>query len=121
MKKASYKGKVAKVAISTIAAFSIITAAQGKENTIQSVEGTFAAHCYRSNGNAYYQFKSNDGKTWWSLIGSEINFVPKSGQQYILTFDNNGTTKDNFVCDFTVDHNCECFLYDDVLISVREK
>ena len=73
-----------------------------------------------SNGNAdtYYQFKSNDNEVWWMLTEKEIGFVPNGNTEYILTYDNNGTTRENKPCDCLPEWNCECEVYDDTFISI---
>lgn len=74
-----------------------------------------------TNGNetTLYQFKSNDNEVWWQLTAEEIGFIPNGNTEYVLTYDNNGTTKENKPCDCDLD--CECEVYDDVLLSVERK
>ena len=82
--------------------------------------GTFSEPFEASdvNGNIgiHYQFKSNDNEVWWMLTAEEIGFVPNVNTEYILTYDNNGTTKGDKPCDC-----CECEVYDDVFISVERR
>ena len=75
------------------------------------------------NGNedTYYQFKSNDNETWWLLTEEEIGHIPNENTEYVLTYNNNGTTKENKPCDCDPELDCECELYDDVLLSVERK
>lgn len=75
------------------------------------------------NGNedTYYQFKSNNNETWWLLTEEEIGHIPNGNTEYVLTYDNNGTTKENKPCDCDPELDCECELYDDVLLSVERK
>ena len=75
-----------------------------------------------TNGNedTYYQFKSNDNEVWWLLTEEEIGHIPNGNTEYALTYDNNGTTKANKPCDCTPELDCECEVYDDTFISIRE-
>lgn len=75
------------------------------------------------NGNedTYYQFKSNDNETWWLLTEEEIGHIPNENTEYVLTYNNNGTTKENKPCDCDPELDCECELYDDVLLSIERK
>lgn len=75
------------------------------------------------NGNedTYYQFKSNDNEVWWLLTEEEIGHIPNRNTEYVLTYDNNGTTKENKPCDCDPELDCECEVYDDVLLSVERK
>ena len=66
----------------------------------------------------YYQFKSYDNEVWWCLTESEMGFVPKDGQRYILAYYQNGTTKDNHTC--PEEYDCECYLYDDLFLGCYE-
>lgn len=79
----------------------------------------FEASDVNGNTGTYYQFKSNDNETWWMLSAEEIGFVPNGDTEYVLTYDNNGTTKESKPCDCDLD--CECEVYDDVLLSVEKK
>lgn len=81
----------------------------------------FEATDTNGNTNMYYQFKSNDNETWWLLTEEEIGFVPDEYAEYVLTYDNNGTTKENKPCDCDPELDCECEVYDDVLIRVERR
>lgn len=74
------------------------------------------------NGNidTYYEFRSNDGSVWWDLAEYQIDFVPKENTEYVFTYDNNGTTKENKPCDCAPEIKCECEVYDDIFVSVKE-
>ena len=82
-----------------------------------SLTGKFYGHyeATDSNGNTdtYYDFRSDDGSVWWSLTEYQMGFVPKENTKYIFTYDNNGT-KDCSVED------CECEVYDDTFVAIRE-
>lgn len=95
-----------------------------KANTV-SVSGKFndTIEATDDNGdtNLYYQFKSNDGKVWWILTEKEMGFVPDEGTEYVLTYNNNGTTKENKSCGCAPKLNCECEVYDDVFINIKER
>lgn len=73
-----------------------------------------------SNGNVdtYYQFRSNDDTVWWVLTETEIGAIPDQDALYVLTYDNNGTTRENKTCDCLPEWNCECEVYDDTFISI---
>lgn len=94
-------------------------------NNIEKVDGKFYCDCEAidDNGNkdTYYQFKSNDNKVWWMLTEEEIGFIPDNDTEYILTYNDNGTREDNRQCDCLVDWICECYVYDDVFMSIKEK
>ena len=87
------------------------------------VTGKFYGSCNISgtNGSAdtYYFFKANDDSVWWQLTAEEIGFVPSADEEYVLAYDNNGTTKTNKPCDCT--EECECEVYDDILLGVKAK
>ena len=97
---------------------------QPTENTTNgnecSVVGTFDGSFTGLNGEEYYHFKSNDHLVWWSLTEREMGFVPKDGTEYVLTYDNKGTTKANKPCDCNPEWECECEVYDDELICIEE-
>ena len=78
--------------------------------------GNYEATDANGKANIYYQFKSNDNEVWWALTAEEIGFIPNENIEYTLTYNNNGTTKANKPCDC-----CECEVYDDVFVSLREK
>lgn len=82
--------------------------------------GKFDGNFTDSNGNQHYHFKSNDNKIWWLLTESEMNFIPKTNTEYILTYDNKGTTKANKPCDCLPEWECECEVYDDEFVSIKE-
>lgn len=77
---------------------------------------------FDTNGNkdTYYQFRSNDDSVWWLLTAEEIGCVPNKSTEYVLVYDNNGTTTTNKPCDCAPEYECECELYDDTFVSIRE-
>lgn len=81
--------------------------------------GTFTGEFVDSEGLTYHLFKSYDNETWWSFTAEELGFIPEEGKEYTLYYDNNGTTKENFVCEFPGEHDCECYVYDDEFIAIR--
>ena len=89
-----------------------------------TVAGQFYGHhkATDTNGNTdtYYHFKSNDGSVWWDLTEYQMGFIPNGNTEYIFTYNNNGTTKANKPCDCDPEFECECEVYDDVFVSVRE-
>lgn len=89
----------------------------------------------------FYQFRSDDGKVRWSLTEEEIGFIPDTLQElierdifcagksisslseivwdeYILVYDNCGTTSENKLCDCLPEYECECEVYDDEFITL---
>lgn len=81
-------------------------------------EGSFT---YNGDDNKYYQFKSDDNSVWWALTKSEIGFAPKANEKYVLLYCDNGTTSKNKGCDCPEEWNCECEVYDDILLGVFEE
>lgn len=68
----------------------------------------------------YYQFESHNGEVIWSLSVEEIGGVPMQDREYILTYDNSGTTKANKPCNCPPEYECECEVYDDIFLNVKE-
>lgn len=89
------------------------------DTRICEVAGTFTNTFEDIYGETYYQFKSYDDEVWW--CGTDVDFdgVPELGVEYKLTYWNNGTTADNKPCDCPAEYDCECELYDDVLLGVE--
>ena len=67
-----------------------------------------------------YQFKSDDNSVWWMLSADEIGKIPSSTEKYALVFCDNGTTEKYIHCDCSLDMDCECYLYDDIFITIFE-
>lgn len=89
----------------------------------QSTVGRFyyAAELEDLEGNQkmLYQFCSDDNEIWWLLSAEEIGFVPVIlDQDYMLVYDNNGTTQENKGCDCPPEYDCDCYCYDDVFIGL---
>ena len=80
--------------------------------------GSHKATDINGNTDTYYHFKSNDGSVWWDLTEYQMGFIPNGDAEYVLTYNNNGTTKENKPCDCVTD--CECEVYDDEFVSLRE-
>ena len=78
----------------------------------------FEAKDDKGNVDTYYQFKSNDNEVWWMLTEEEIGAIPKENVEYALTYNTKGTTKENKTCGCAF--LCECEVYDDEFISVKE-
>lgn len=107
------------VALSMAAAISCYADKKGNEATaVGKFHYTFEAKDIDGNVDTYYHFKSNDNEVWWMLTETEIGYIPKLNTDYVLTYDNKGTTKENKPCD--CDFVCEYEVYDDELISVKE-
>lgn len=94
----------------------VVTKMPETETTV----GKFTSE-FTDNGKQYYQFKSHDDTVWWVLSESEIGFEPSMNKEYILSYCNNGTTKENKPCDCIPEWDCECEVYDDVFIEIYEE
>ena len=106
-------------AADTINTFKAI--AKGNENRhIETAVGTFTGTITDANGDEYFHFKSNDNAVWWLLTAKEMGFTPKANTEYVLTYDNKGTTKANKPCGCEPEFECECEVYDDELVSIVE-
>ena len=64
------------------------------------------------DGNIYYRFDS-ESETW-TLSNDELDIIPRLGEYYSLFVSDNGTTS----C--THGEDCECYIYDDFFICVKE-
>lgn len=88
---------------------------------IESVTGIFDGSYEEIdvNGNVdtYYYFKSEDNRVMWVLAESQVGFVPSTSTEYVLVYNNNGTTKENKSCDCV---KCECEIYDDTFVEIKE-
>lgn len=72
-------------------------------------------------GNKYYQFKSYDDTVWWALTEEEMGFIPEANKTYTLTYYDNDTTIENKPCDCPPEYYCECEVYDDIFVAIREE
>ncbi len=101
-----------------------LTSCKAEPNTIIETTGKFhhTMELKDNNGieDTYYQFRSNDNTVWWLLTETDIGFVPDYNTEYTLTYDNSGTTKANKPCECGPEFDCECEVYDDVFLSIRE-
>lgn len=91
-----------------------------KGNNTISVVGNFH-DTLETEDATYYHFKSNDNEVWWLLKAEEMGFVPNKNAEYVLTYDNNGTTKANKPCDCAPKYECECEVYDDEFVSIQRR
>lgn len=95
-----------------------------KENDTISLTGKFygnhEATDINGNTDTYYEFRSNDGSIWWDLTEYQMGFIPNRNAEYVFTYDNKGTTKANKPCDCAPEFECECEVYDDVFVGIRE-
>ena len=91
-----------------------------KCKTVGKFDG--AVNLTDANGKAhqYYHFKSNDDEVWWLLSEKELGFVPSKDVEYTLIYNDRGTTKANKPCDCAPEFECECEVYDDVFVGIRE-
>ena len=109
------------LALALAGTISMCTSPKANEiSTIGKFHGTIETYNEDESTELYYQFKSNDNSVWWMLTEEEIGFVPKGNAEYVLTYDNKGTTKDNKPCDCEPEYECECEVYDDEFITIRE-
>ena len=96
-----------------------------KGNNTISITGKFygshKAIDINGNTDTYYSFRSNDGSVWWDLAEYQMGFVPNANTEYILTYNNKGTTKVNKPCDCDPKFECECDVYDDVFVAIKRK
>lgn len=99
----------------------IILLASCQENTQQKTVGKFYSDVNLLSEETYYQFRSDDDSVWWILSAEEIGFVPKEGTEYVLVYDNSGTTAENKPCECGPEFDCECEVYDDIFIKVYER
>lgn len=94
----------------------IMALAMAAVSTIHGASGSFYgdlnAKDMSGNEEVLYQFRSDDNEVWWLLTENEVGRVPKEGDRYVLVYDDKGTTS----CRHGDD--CECYLYDDELITV---
>ena len=109
----------------TVVAGACLIGAHANNGNICSTAGTFYSGMDAINQNGikhkYYQFESTDGQVIWALTVEEIGFIPLENREYILTYDNNGTTKANKPCDCPPEYECECEVYDDIFLGVKVK
>lgn len=112
-----------RIPILILIVFVVATFMSPPNANVNKVAGKFYGHHEATdiNGNTdtYYEFRSNDGSIWWDLTEYQMNFIPNENTEYILTYDNNGTTRENKPCDCASEFNCECEVYDDIFLSVE--
>ena len=92
-------------------------------NANKSVTGEFydsiVATDQNGNKSTYYHFKSYDDKVWWYITEEQLGFIPKANTEYMLVYDENGTTSENKPCDCAPESECECEVYDDIFVEVK--
>lgn len=114
--------KVLAIISTTLALISLASCSNANiESTTGIFDGSYEATDSNGNVDTYYNFKSNNNTVWWMLTETEIGFTPKANTEYVLTYNNNGTTKANKPCDCDPELDCECEVYDDVLVCVERK
>lgn len=111
--------KVIKTLVASAIALTLMIGLTINETKCTTI-GKFDNECIVNNGNTYYHFKSNDNEVWWLLTESEMGFIPKANTEYALIYDNKGTTKANKPCNCAPEFECECEVYDDEFISIKE-
>lgn len=112
-----------KVIIAALAVTALIGITQYKGNettTVGKFYGSIEAADIKGNVDTYYHFKANDNAVWWMFTEEELGFVPKGNAEYIVTYDDNGTTETNKPCDCAPELECECEVYDDIFIAIKE-
>lgn len=87
--------------------------AEGDKIKISTTIGSFEW----LDGSDWYQFKSYDDTIWWELTTDDIGFTPKANKTYTLLYYDNGTT-DCTEC--AEGFECECEVYDDLFLAVKE-
>lgn len=81
----------------------------GKTN-IHSINGTFE-NTFEDEGETLYTFVSLDNSLWWIVSEYDLDHAPDFSKAYTLTYYDKGTT--------SCGHNeCECYLYDDILLDI---
>lgn len=113
-----------KLLLLIISVLMLVTQTSFFNPNIKQVAGKFYGNLELTrNGvkDTHYQFRSNDDSVWWLLTADEIGCVPDRDTEYVLTYDNNGTTRENKPCDCAPEFDCECELYDDTFLSIKEK
>ena len=115
-----------KILIAALCLLTAITLTSCKANepdttmeTVGKFHHTMELKDINGTEDTYYQFRSNDDQVWWLLTETEMGFVPDYNTEYTLTYDNNGTTKENKSCDCKPEWECECEVYDDVFINIK--
>ena len=97
----------------------------GTKIPVVSIDGKFYGNvvCTDSDGvdDVYYQFRSDDDSVWWILTAEEIGHIPNEQDKYTLYYADNGTVKENQVCDCPTEWDCECYLYDDIFFYVERR
>ena len=69
------------------------------------------------DGDDWYQFISYDNTVWWTLDTETIGFVPDADASYTLFYYDNGTTD---CTDCPEEYECECEIYDDIFLGLKE-
>ena len=98
-----------------------IPVALSKNIPTETAIGKFTNCFTEFDGKQYYQFKSHDNTVWWALTEDDIGFKPSMEKEYALVYCDNGTTKENKPCDCIPEWECECEVYDDVLVEIFEE
>ena len=104
--------------VCAVTALSLTSCSNTKEVKGQFYDSVVATN-QNGNTNTYYHFKSNDDKVWWLVTADELGFIPKANTEYVLVYDDNGTTKANKPCDCAPEDECECEVYDDIFLGVK--
>lgn len=94
-------------------------------HNVHAVEGSFYGEIEMINNHTleketWYQFQSDDNAIWWRLSREEIGHIPDNKTKYILIYNDNGTTAENKPCNCASYIDCECELYDDKFIHIKE-
>lgn len=97
---------------------------EGEHIPVEAVDGEFYGGSFRvmrSDGKfeTWYQFKSYDNSVWWALTEEEIGHIPEENSTYTLIYYDNGTNQENHTC--PEEYECDCYCYDDILVSVIKR
>lgn len=113
--------KILSLVTSVLIVISLTSCSNANEiSTVGKFDGSYEATDNNGITDTYYQFKANDGSVWWALTENQMGFIPDDNTEYTLTYDNNGTTKANKPCDCARKYECECEVYDDEFVGIRE-
>lgn len=99
---------------------------EGEALNVTHAIGTLANEVELLNGDTAYQFKSYDNEVWWLIDSLDVkrpDVELRVGGEYILTYFDNGTTKDHYKCigkPCKEKDDCECWVYDDILLDIYE-
>lgn len=107
--------------LGAVTALSLTSCAKANQSVTGEFYDSIVATDKNGNKNTYYHFKSYDDKTWWYITEEQLGFIPKANTEYMLVYDDNGTTSESKPCDCAPEYECECEVYDDIFVEVQGK